>query len=82
MTFYEKLKRLNTYRSLGKNAERICSQLTYLSKVSRNHEGKYNDRIEEAVDYLLSQIDRENTVTLSDVLYAENMLAELKMWKI
>ncbi|MBQ4064531.1 MAG: alpha-mannosidase [Clostridia bacterium] len=77
MTFYEKLKRLNTYRSLGKNAERICSQLTYLSKVSSNHEGKYNDRIEEAVDYLLSQIDRENTVTLSDVLYAENMLADL-----
>ncbi len=77
MTFFEKLKRLNAYRALGKNAERICSQLTYISKVSHNHDGRYDARIEEAVDYLLAQMEREGTITLSSVLYAEEMLADL-----
>ena len=54
MNYLEKLKFLNRHRSEGKNAERICSELTYLDGISKNKNGKYDKELEAAADYLIA----------------------------
>ena len=46
MTYLEKLKLIDSHRSEGKYAERICSELTYLDNLSELHSGAYDARIE------------------------------------
>ncbi len=77
MNYRQKLSKLQDLCSSNKNAERICSELIYLDGVSRNHGDAYNDRIEEAADYVLAELDCEGVITASAVAHTEEMLADL-----
>ncbi len=77
MNYLEKLKFLNRHRSEGKNAERICSELTYLDGISKNKNGKYDKELEAAADYLIASVERDGVITKSVVLAAEEMLSDL-----
>ena len=78
MTYLEKLKKIETYKSSGKNAERICSELTYLDCLSDLRGGAYDAKIECAADLLLEFIEKDGAITQAAVLAVEESLTELK----
>jgi len=78
MTYLDKLKKAETYKSSGKYAERICSELIYLDGLSKNKGGIYDDVIEKAADLLLDFIENDGAVTKSAMLAVENALSPLK----
>ena len=78
MTYLEKLKKIETYKSSSKNAERICSELTYLDSLSDLRDGLYNAEIERAADLLLEFIEKDGAITKTAVLAVEDALMELK----
>lgn len=77
MTYLDKLKKLDVYRSQSKFAERICSELTYLDGISSLNGDKYNGRIEAAADELLARIDKDGVITSDAVFMTEEMLSDL-----
>ena len=77
MTYIEKLNFVSEYRNIGKNAERIVSQITYLDSISKCKGGKYNCLLEKALDFIIAQIEKDGAITTATVTEAENMLMEL-----
>ncbi|MBE6608896.1 MAG: alpha-mannosidase [Ruminococcaceae bacterium] len=74
MTYLEKIKALISRKGEGSNSERICSEIIYLDGISKNNEDRYNNLIEQAVDFLLAQIEKDGVITLSSVYAAEKIL--------
>ena len=77
MTYLEKLKKINSRRTESANAERICSELCYLDGLSDLRGGKFDSRIEEAADALLSFIEKDGVITAAAVEKIEEMLSDL-----
>ena len=77
MSHLAKLKQINAEREKSKWAERICSELVYLDHLSELHGGKFDARIEEALDALLARIEEDGTITSKTVTDIEGMLADL-----
>lgn len=78
MTYLQKLKALDNYRSNGKHAERICSEMTYLDAVSKNEDGKFDNLIEQAADLLLAAIKEDGVITARAAKEAEELLMPLQ----
>jgi len=77
MTYVEKLNFVSQYRCIGDSAERIVSQITYLDSISKCKGGIYNDRLEKALDFIISQIKKDGAITATTVTETENMLLDL-----
>ncbi len=56
---------------------RITSQLEYAYKLSKVNHCKFHELINETVDFIKSEYDREGTITKSVAIKAEGMMAEL-----
>ncbi len=66
--------------------ERIISEIEFALSLSSYEDGKYDDLIEKAIDYLLACVERDGVLTNSSCEQAEQMLASLeavaKEWRI
>lgn len=51
MTYFEKIKAIDSHRNESKHAERICSELTYLDSLSELRGGAYDAQIEQAAGH-------------------------------
>ena len=76
MNFKQKFDAVNRCRS-QKTGERIASELAYLNSISESRGGIYRDRIEQALDLLLSRIEKDGVITCSAVSEAEDSLSDL-----
>lgn len=77
MSHLAKLKQVNTHREKSRWAERICSELVYLDHLSEFYDGKYDTRIEAALDTLLARIAEDGAITAKTVAEIEEMLVDL-----
>ncbi len=77
MNFYDKLKRLESVCTSNYWSHRIGAEISYLASLSRTAGDIYNDRIEEALDYLMEKLDANHAITKPDAQYIENKLSDL-----
>ena len=77
MTYLQKLRTLEKYRSSCAYADRIVSELIYLDGVSKNENGIYDGRIEGAADELLSSAEKYGTLTVPECRRVEESLSDL-----
>lgn len=73
----KKISEIEKYAQLGYWPKRIYSQLLCLSGVSKINGNVWDSRIEQALDFLLSDAEKNKAVTKPAVLRAEEMLADL-----
>ena len=78
MTYLDKIKKIETYKTSGKFAQRICSELIYLDSLSKFREGKYDSIIESAADLLLEYVEDDGAITKNAMLAAEQVLLPLQ----
>ena len=71
------LEELAKNKSLGLLQDRIFSQLRFAKIISSENQGKYNQLVQKAEQYLLDYYEKEGTFTLSIVLEIEEMLSEI-----
>ncbi len=78
MSFYDKLKRLESVSTVNYWAHRIGAQLSYMANLSRGKGNIYNERLEVALDYLMAKLDENHSIVKPDAQHVESMLADLK----
>ena len=77
MTFIGKLKRLQEVSGVNYWAQRLYAELCYMACLSSVRDHIYDERLEEAADYLLGALGRNHTVGREEGEAAEKMLADL-----
>lgn len=77
MTYYDKLKRLKTHGADNYWAQRVRAELEYMTCLSSTKNDCYHARLEEALDYLMKQLDDNAALTKQDTLAVEKMLIDL-----
>ncbi len=77
MNFYDKLKRLESVYGANYWSHRIGAEIIYMASLSRTAGDVYNNRIEEALDFLMEKLDTNHAITKPDALHAEKMLSDL-----
>ncbi len=75
MSNLEKLEILNQHRNENAQAERICSELSFLSALSAI-DGRINpETLGAAIDFVTERLNRDGAITKGTVSAAEKMLA-------
>lgn len=77
MSYFEKLRSLDSRRHESKASERIVSQLVYLDAISKNSGNRYDSLIEKAMDFIIGEIGKDGVITNRTVQHSEEMLSEL-----
>ncbi len=77
LQFAQKFKQLEKLSNQNYWSKRIYSEMLCLNSVSKFNGNKFETRIEDALDFLLTEFERDKALTMSAVRNAEKMLADL-----
>ena len=79
MHYSQKLCEIERFAKLDYWPKRIYSELLCLGSISKVNGNEWDNRIEQALDFLLSDVQQNKTVTMPAVLKTEEMLADLSL---
>ena len=77
MTLISKIENLQKASNHAGFVERIIAQINFATELSVLENGKYDDVINSAVDYLLNEIENNGALTKQNCQKAEEMIIEL-----